>query len=153
MSEGKVLDFVSKRKEVVAKKKRQFERVLFQNFLGAYSEVDNNGSVFGIDIVDISKDGCLFQVPVTRKNETRFSHGREMPLRIYFTKDSYITANVSIRYSKDVTNEMGQHYVQYGCQFDKSTSGFKALESFVDFITAFSEHSSQDQQKKRVYFL
>ena len=68
----KVLDFIEKRKENVEAKRRNFERILFQNVLGAYTELDQDGTVYPVELVDISKDGCLFQIPWNAKKDQRF---------------------------------------------------------------------------------
>lgn len=151
MSDAKILDFVGKRKDKVEKKRRQFERVMFKNFLGSYSVLDDQGSLSSVELVDISHDGCLFQIPQGVKNDRQFSKDSEITLRIYFTPESYIPAIVKIRYGKEHTDAQGLRWIQYGCQFDKNTQSFKALESFVNFIHAFSEHSAVDKGDVRVF--
>ena len=61
---GKVLDFAQKREQNIENKRRQFERVLFQNFLGAYTVIDQGGAIYPVSLVDISHDGlstCAFK--------------------------------------------------------------------------------------------
>ena len=84
----KVLDFVGKRKETVEKKRRSFERLLFQNFLGAYSVIHEADSIYPVTLVDISNDGCLFQVPWDAKRNKKIDIETELTLRMYFTKKS-----------------------------------------------------------------
>lgn len=63
----KVFDFGEKRKQSIEQKRRQFERVVFQEFLGVYSVIDDHGTGRPIKLVDISADGCLLQVPFSLK--------------------------------------------------------------------------------------
>jgi len=82
----KVLNFVEKRKETIEKKRRSFERLMFQNVLGCYSVMDSNGLIQPVTLVDISHTGCLFQVPWNVKNDAKLTAGTELTLRMYFTK-------------------------------------------------------------------
>ena len=50
MSE-KVLDFIGKRNANIEQKRRNFERILFQNFLGAYTVLDDNGTNYKVQLV------------------------------------------------------------------------------------------------------
>ena len=148
-----VLDFTEKRKENIEKKRRQFERVLFNNFLGAYTVVDQGGSIYPVSLVDISRDGCLFQVPWNIEKDTKFEKDHELTMRIYFTKESFIPVVMNIKYSREFVDEDGLVYMQYGSEFDSSMPSFQAIESFIEFMYKFAEHSSQDKGSRKVYFL
>lgn len=149
----KLLDFVGKRQENIEKKRRSFERILFQNFLGAYTVLDKEGTVYPITLVDISKDGCLFQIPWDGKRDEKFPKGTEIPLRMYFTKQSFIPVSVNVVYGKEFIDKDGQTYMHYGCEFDKTTSSFEAMNSFVQFLYHFAEHSTIDKGETKVFFL
>lgn len=149
----KLLDFNKRREDAIEQKRRSFERILFQSFLGAYSVIDQAGSVYPIELVDISKEGCLFQVPWDVKSEAPYKQGHEVNLRIYFTSSSYIPAMVTVKHSSETVNHNGQTYMQYGCVFDKSLPSFEALQSFIEFLYKFAEHSAVDRGDSRVYFL
>ena len=149
----KLLDFVEKRKENIEQKRRTFERVLFKNFLGAYSVLDKEGSVYPIQLVDISRTGCLFEVPWNLKKENPFPKGHELNLRIYFTQESFIPVVVSVAHFKEVISEDGSPMMQYGCAFDKSMPSFEALNCFIEFMHKFAEHSRVDRGDSKVYFL
>lgn len=149
----KLLDFVGKRAESIEKKRRNFERILFQNFLGAYSVLDQQGSVTPVQLVDISHTGCLFQIPWDLKKESTFQETEELNLRIYFTNDSFIPTIVKIKHIQEYIDQDGVTYLQYGCEFDDSMPSFVALKSFINFLYQFAEHSSVDKGDSRVYFL
>ena len=149
----KVLDFGKKREEYIEKKRRSFERILFQNFLGAYSVISNDGSVYPVTLVDISHEGCLFEVPWDPKSDVAYSQGEEVAMRIYFTKGSYIPVTVTVRHSVEAIGTDGQIHMQYGCKFDKSVPSFEVLNNFINFLYSFAEHSTIDKGDQRSFFL
>ncbi len=152
MSESNLIDFAAKRKQNIEQKRRNFERIMFKDFLGCYTIIDNNDTGHPVDIVDISKDGLQFQV--FERDSKRFQEGMEIELRFYFTKQNYIPAVVQIRHSYDFDDSMsGKAHQRFGCTFDKSLPSFKAMESFLRFIYDFAEHSSTDKGDGKVYFL
>ena len=153
MSDAKILDFNKKRQENIEDKKRNLERVMFNDFLGSYSVIDDFGSHYPIKMVNISKTGCMFQVPWNKKNSSQFENGREMTLRIYFTESSYIPAVVTVRHGHEFVDSRGDIYMRYGCEFDTEVPSYKAIESFVGFIYSFAEHSCLDKGDSKVYFL
>lgn len=151
MSDFKVLDFNKKKAETVEQKRRAFNRVVFQNFLGAYSVISDNGAIYPVTMVDIAGDGCAFQVPF-KNGDKKMASGTEVNMRMYFTDSSYIPVIMNIRHGKEVRGTDGLTYMQYGCEFDKSHSSFEAMQSFIDFIYKFAEHSAIDKGDTKVYF-
>ncbi len=149
----KLLDFVGKRKENIEQKRRSFERILFQNFLGAYTVLDNHGTVYPVTLVDISREGCLFQIPIGPKGESPYDKDTELTLRMYFTKQTFIPVVVRIKYGNEVLGTDGHHYMAYGCEFDTSLPSFAALQSFIDFLYSYSEHSAHDRGDARAFFI
>lgn len=153
MSDDKnIIDFSNHRKKNIESKKRAFERVFLGNFLGCYSVIDGKGAIYEVTLVDISEDGCQIQVPYNKNNGKQFKMNSEMTLRLYFTKDSYIPAIVTLKHGTEVT-ENGQTYMRYGCQFDKSVPTFTVLKSFIEFVYKFAEFSHIDKGDAKVYFL
>ena len=149
----KVLDFKKKREENIEKKRRTFERLLFHSTLGAYTVVDQNDAIYPIDLVDISHEGCLFQIPWDMKKDTQISRGHEMTLRMYFTKESYIPVVVNIKYGREHLTQDGRTFMQYGCEFDTSYPAFQALKHFIDFMYKYAEHSTIDHGDNKIFFL
>jgi hypothetical protein len=149
----KVLDFIGKRKENIEVKRRSFERILFQNFLGAYTVIDKEGTVYPVTLVDISQEGCLFQVPWNVKADEKFAEKTEITMRMYFTKQSYIPVIVNVKYGNEFIGKDGQTYMHYGCEFDTSMPSFKAMESFISFMYDFAEHSAFDRNTEKSFFL
>lgn len=151
MSDFKILDFNKKKAETIEQKRRAFNRIVFQNFLGAYSVIDDNGSIYPVTMVDIAGDGCSFQVPWNPKDK-KLAQDFEVSMRMYFTDKSYIPVIMNVRHAKEVVGRDGNTYMQYGCEFDKSVPTFEAMQSFIDFIYKFAEHSAIDKGDTKVYF-
>jgi len=149
----KVIDFQSKRQDSIEKRKRAFERVLFTEFLGSYAEIDENGTKFDVRLVDISHDGCLFQIPFTPNARTHFKDNQEVTIRVYFTSDDFLPVVVNIRHANEYIDEKGDAYVRFGGEFDKSLPSFQAFEPFIQFIYKFAEFSCVDKGESKVYFL
>lgn len=149
----KVLDFNSKRIENIEEKRRNFERVLFQNFLGCYTVIQQEGVIYPVELVDISSDGCLFQVPWDVKSGKKFDPGTEVTLRFYFTNSTYIPVIVESKYGKEYVDNTGETYMRYGCEFDTSYPTFEALKPFIEFMYKFAEHSATDKGDTKIYNL
>ena len=147
----KVLNFTKKRQENIEEKRRNFERVFFQNFLGAYATVEQSGVIKPVDILDISKDGMLFQSQSSARGPGLAVHD-EVTLRLYFTKQSYIPVILKVVRTKNKLIH-GDPYNEYGCTFDKSVPTFQAVSHFIDFVYSFAEHSSMDRGDTKVFFL
>jgi len=149
----KVLDFVKKRKESVEEKRRAFERILFDNLLGVYTVLDNAGSIYPVKLVDISREGCLFQIPWNVRGDQKLKKDTEVSLRIYFTKQSYIPIIVKVKYGKEHLDTNGQMHMQYGASFDKGIKSFVAIQNFIDFLYSFAEYSTFDSGDQKIFFL
>lgn len=154
MSENKkVVDFNQKRKETIEQKRRSFERVVFQEFLGVYTVVDDQGSSYPVKLVDISKDGCQFQLPFSLKAKNQFKSGTEVTLKLFFTKGTYIPAVVTVRHASEYVDQQGDAWLRLGSEFDTSLPSFKALSHFIEFMYHYAEFSCVDKGESKVYFL
>lgn len=151
--EKKVFDFNEKRKKSIEQKRRTFERVVFQEFLGVYSVVDDQGSGFPIKLVDISSEGCQFQLPFSLKAKNQFKAGTEVTLKLYFTKGSYLPAVVTVRHATEYVDKDGDAWLRLGGEFDTAIPSYKALSSFIDFIYQYAEFSCLDKGEAKVFFL
>ncbi len=149
--DSKVLNFNKKRQENIEQKRRNFERIFFQNFLGAYATIEQSGVIKPVDILDISKDGLLFQSPGSSRGPSLAVHD-ELTIRLYFTKQSYIPVILKIVRSKNKSIH-GELYNEYGCTFDKTVPTFQAVSHFIDFVYSFAEHSSIDKGDSKVFFI
>lgn len=153
MSDGKVINFKQKREENIERKRRSFERVMFQNLLGAYTVIDDAQTVYPVNLVDVSHDGCLFQIPWSPSSDKKMKVGSEIKMRMYFTKKSFVPVVLKIRYGNEFQGEDGQTYMHYGCEFDKTLPSFEVMKEFINFMYSFAEHSVVDHGDARSYFL
>jgi hypothetical protein len=149
----KVFDFSEKRKQSIEQKRRTFERVVFQEFLGVYTVIDDQGAGFPIKLLDISGEGCQFQVPFSLKAKNQFKAGTELTLKFFFTKGTYLPAVVTVRHASEYIDKDGDAWLRLGSEFDTSLPSFKALESFISFIYQYAEFSCVDKGESKVFFL
>jgi hypothetical protein len=151
--EKKVFDFAEKRKKTIEQKRRTFERVMFQEFLGVYTVIDDQGAGFPIKVLDISGVGCQFQVPFSNKAKNQFKAGTEVTMKFFFTKGSYIPAIIVVRHVQEYIDQSGDAWLRIGGEFETSLPSFKALSSFIDFIYQYAEYSCVDRGESKVFFL
>ena len=149
----KVVDFEAKRKQAIEQKRRTFERVVFSEFLGVETVVDDQGSGFPIKLIDVSGDGCQLQLPFSLKAKNQFKSGTELTLKLFFTKGSYLPAVVTVRHASEYIDRDGNAWLRLGGEFDTTLPSFKALASFIDFIYQYAEFSCLDKGESKVYFL
>lgn len=149
----KVFDFNERRQKNIEQKRRTFERVVFQEFLGVYSVIDDHGAGYPVKLVDISKEGLQFQVPFSGKAKTQFKTGEELTLKLYFSKGSYLPAVVTIRHASEYIDQQGDAWLRMGCAIDTSIPSYQALSTFIDFIYQYAEFSCIDKGESKVYFL
>ncbi len=150
---SKVIDFQTKRNESIEKRKRNFERVLFSEFLGSYAEIDDNGTKFHVSLVDISREGCLFQIPFSDGSLKHFKQKEVVTLRVYFTKDDFLPLSINVRHMNEYIDQKGNAHLRFGGEFDKTLPSFQAFQPFIEFIYKFAEYSCIDKGESKVYFL
>ncbi|MEE2743733.1 MAG: PilZ domain-containing protein [Bdellovibrionota bacterium] len=146
---SKVINFEEKRSGNIEKKRRKFERIMFKNILGAYAVVNESEDLFQVSLIDISRDGIQLETPIVKGQKGHFEKGEEVNLRIYFTSNSFLPILIEIKYGQERIEE-GRSFMRYGASFDKELSSFKALESFIDFLYKFAEHSLVDEGGHKV---
>ena len=148
--DSQVVDFNQVREQKMEEKRRKAERVFFKNVLGVYS-VMGRDSMVPIEFVDVSEQGCAFQIPFNPARAWPTST-TEVPLRIYFTKDSYLEILVQIQNSRP-TIEDGNRYVRFGCLIDQTTSAYPAYQHFVRFLKSYSEECHKDSGSNTAFYL
>jgi len=154
MSEDKkIVDFNEKRKLTIEQKRRNFERVVFQEFLGVYSVLDEQGTSYPVKLVDISTEGCLFQIPFSPKAKNQYRPEGDMTLKFYFTKGSYLPCVIKIKHVQEYVDTEGDAFLRIGGEFDKTLPSFAALSKFVEFIYQYAEYSCLDKGESKVFFL
>lgn len=150
---GKVIDFVQKRKEIIEERRQGFERLMFKNVLGAYAVLEENGDIFPLHLVDISYNGCGFEIPFSAGGKKKFKKGSVLKMRMYFTKNSFILTIIKVMYATEIIDLDGKKMLRLGCEFDKSISSYSALNSFIDFLYKFARFSSHDDGASKAFFI
>jgi hypothetical protein len=149
-SNVKVVDFNQVRTQKLDEKRRKTERIFFTNLLGVYC-VTGNSSIKQLQLVDVSEDGLSFIVPFDVKNPWP-KETDELPIRLYFTQDTYLPINVKIVNSRP-SIENGARYVRYGCTVDSTLQSYETYLQFVRFLKSFSEQAHKDEGKDTVFYI
>ena len=149
-TDAKVVDFNTMREQKLGEKRRKNERILFRNLLGAYCVIDQD-RLKPVEILDISEDGCAFQVPFDPKTPWPANNG-PVTIRLYFTQDTYLPVQFLIVNSRSLI-EQGAKYQRFGCQADRELSSYPAFRSFVHFLKLYSELSHRDTGSATLFYL
>jgi hypothetical protein len=131
-------------------KRRKAERIFFKHLLSVYC-VTGNDQMKQIEIIEVSEDGCSFQVPYDPRNPWPTT-ATDLPIRLYFSQDTYIPILLNVHNSKPSIDD-GVRYVRFGCSVDKAMSSYPAYEQFVKFLKAYSEHAHKDKGDVSVFYL
>ena len=153
MSDKKVFDFTQRRKLNIEQKKRQFERVMLDEFLGVEAVIDENGTGHPVKLIDISAEGCQFHVPFSQGAQERFKKNSEIALKLYCTKNSYLPVIVKIRHATEAVDSKGHAFLRCGAAFETNLASYSALKAFIEFIGQYAEYSCVDDAAHKVYFL
>ena len=86
--ESRVVDFNEVRAQKLEEKRRKTERIFMNHFLGVYCVTGNN-SMHQIEMVDLSEEGCSFQVPFDG-NKPWPAELQDLPVRLYFSQDTSV---------------------------------------------------------------
>jgi hypothetical protein len=147
----KVVDFSEKRAQKLDEKRRKTERIFFQNMIGVYSVI-NDRTMRPIEILDVSEDGCSFQVPFDAKNPWP-AESVEIPIRMYFSSDTYIPIVLRVQNSTATIGEGGARYVRYGCTVDKTLQTYPVYREFVRFLGLYAEQAHRDNGSASVFYI
>lgn len=145
----RVVDFKQAREQRLQEKRRKAERIFFKHLLGVYTVTGDQ--MRPIELLDISEDGCSFQVPFDPRKPWP-ADTNDIPLRLYFSQDTYLPIVVKVENSNPLIDG-GVRYVRYGCSVDKSTSSFEAFQQFVRFLKLYAEHAHKDAGNATQFYL
>jgi hypothetical protein len=144
-----VVDFNQAREQRLEEKRRNTERIFFRNLIGVYS-VTGHSKMQPIELIDVSEEGCSFQLPCDP--ERNWPTSNELPIRLYFSQDTYLEIIVRIQNSRP-SIENGARFVRYGCMVDKELKSYPAYRAFVTFLKQYSEHAHKDMGDVSVFYL
>ena len=148
-STSQVVDFSEIRARKLDEKRRKTERIFFKNLMGVYT-VSGNANMRPIEMLEVSEEGCSFQVVFDSKNPWP-TKDEPIPLRFYFSNDTYIMMHVQIRNSRPCIDQ-GMRYIRYGCEVDQSFASYEAYLQFVRFMKAYSLHAHRDMGDVSVFY-
>ena len=149
-ADSQVIDFNQARENRLAEKRRANERIFFRNLLSVFSIV-GPGKMTPIDLIEVSEDGCSFQIP--HNPEAIWpNHTNRIPIRLYFSPDTYLEIQVKIQNSKP-SIENQNRYIRFGCSVDQSTQSYPAYQSLVRFLKVYSEQAHKDLGEVSVFYL
>ena len=143
-----IIDFVGKRKELIEKKRRRFERILFQDIFGIETWVatESEDESCPVYLVDVSEGGCLFRIAETAAPDF-IKIGSELKLKIYFTDNNHLPISISIKRTRKCVERDGQPYREYGCKFEnESGKSFQAMKDLISFLQKYAECSTVDYE-------
>lgn len=146
-----VVDFTEVRARKLEEKRRNTERIFFKQILGMYCVVGNKDQLRQIEILDVSEEGCSFQVPFD-PDDPWPSSLKELDVRLYFSQDTYIPIQLTIQNSRPSIDD-GRRYMRFGCSVDQSLSTYKVYCQFVRFLSLYSEHAHRDMGDVTLFYL
>ena len=146
-----IVDFGKARAQKLEEKRRKTERIFFKQILGIYCVTENDKTPKPIENVDMSEDGCSFQVPFD-SNDPWPRDLKDIPIRIYFSQDTYMPLYLQIQNSRSCI-ENSKRYTRYGCRVDKTITSYPAYRQFIQFLKLYSEHAHQDDGKVTLFYI
>jgi hypothetical protein len=149
MDQPQVVDFGEARQQKMDEKRRKAERIFFKNLLSVYC-VTGNSQMRPIELVEVSEEGCSFQVPYD--GERPWPTETDMPIRLYFSQDTYIPVVMKIMNARP-SIDSGAKYMRFGCVIEKNASTYEAYVQFVRFLRLYSEHAHKDKGDVTVFYL
>ena len=149
-TEKQVVDFNEARAQKLEEKRRKTERIFFKNLLSVYT-VMSGSAMCPIEVIDVSEQGCSFQVPFNPDKPWPTSMD-EIPIRLYFSQDTYLEVLTKIENSRPCI-ENGSRYTRYGCSIDQTMTAYPAYQGFVRFLKQYSEHAHKDMGDVTVFYL
>lgn len=145
-----VVDFNGAREKRLSEKRRKTERIFFKQLLEIYS-VAGDSHLRAIEIVDVSEEGMSFQVPF-KEEDPWPKNAEEVPLRVYFSRDTYIPIRVKVQNSRPAIEE-GVRYIRYGCTVDKEMTSYETYLQFVKFLKLYAENAYRDNGGETLFYL
>ena|SRR5579859_1918680 len=147
---SQVIDFAEVRAQKLEEKRRSTERILFKHLLSVYSVV-GDATMCPIELVDVSEEGCSFQIPFNPEKVWP-SDLTEIPLRLYFSQDTFLEVYVQIQNSRP-SIENGVRFTRFGCAIDKTRTSAVAYQQFVRFLKSYAEYAQKDSGGVTVFYL
>ena len=146
---SEVVDFSKIREQKLDEKRRKTERIFFKQILGVYSVSEDH--MRQIELVDVSENGCAFLTPFN-ENDPWPAESTKMPIRIYFSQDTYISIGVEIKNSTPFIED-GIRKVRFGCEIKKDTVSYETYKLFIKFLNSYAKNAHKDNGQVSHYYL
>lgn len=148
-----VVDFNEARAQRLEEKRRTTERIFFKHLMGVYTVISHS-AMSPIELIDLSEEGCSFQIPYEPGHSEPAwpKDTTDLPIRMYFSQDTYLEVRVKIQNSRP-SIENNRRYCRFGCQVDPTTQSYIAYQQFVRFLKAYAEHAHQDRGDVSIFYL
>jgi hypothetical protein len=150
-STKQIVDFNEARAQRMDEKRRKTERIFFKNLLSVYC-VTETAKMRPIEILDVSENGCSFQVPFDGDHPWPTDAERELPIRFYFSQDTYLLVHFKVENARPCISQ-GARYTRFGCSVDTGLSSYLAYQQFVRFLKMYSEHAHKDAGDVSVFYI
>ncbi len=147
---SQIIDISQVRAQKLEEKRKSTERVFFRKLLSVYS-VATTDSMIAIDLIEVSEDGCSFQVPYDA-NRPWPNELTGFPLRLYFSQDSFLEIPVQIQNTRHAI-ENHQRYIRVGCSVDTQASTYPTYLAFVNFLKLYSAQCGEDKGGIQIFYL
>ena len=148
---GQVVDFAQVREQKLEEKRRKYERILFKHLFSVYT-VMGRSKIMPVEMIDVSEAGCAFQIPFDPKTPWPNDADQAVPLRLYFTQDTYLEILVRVQNSRPCITDKGR-FTRYGCTVDASTASYPAYQQFVGFLKMYGEMAHRDMGDVSVFYV
>lgn len=137
--ENNVIQLSKHKKEKQEQMRREYERYVFESFIGCFIIEDNKEIMIYSE--DISKSGLKFRWD--SKNELK--SGDVVTLRMYFTNSLFIDNKVEIvRAIADISQ--GVKRTSYACKFDTFSKSYETIQKLVNLIESFTDNARAVKQ-------
>lgn len=145
-----IVDFAEARAKKLEEKRQNASRIIFKQMLGIYV-VTGDEATRALEIIDVSEEGCSFQVPLNIKDPWP-SDLKEIPIRMYFSQDTYLPLNLKIQNSRPYLEE-GVRYTRVGCVIDNTFSSYEVYKNFVRFLKSYAEQAHKDLGDNTLFYI
>jgi hypothetical protein len=149
-TDKQVIDFNEVRAQKLEEKRRKTERIFYKHLLSVYSVVGNR-TMCPVELIDVSEEGCSFQTPFN-PDKPWPTDSKEIPIRLYFSQDTYLEIFVTIQNSRAAIEENAR-YLRYGCTVDKTSASYTAYQQFVRFLKLYSAQAHKDMGDTTVFYI
>ena len=146
-SSSAVIDLAHFREKKFQERRKNNERILFNNLLSVYL-LTAPTLMRPVRLIEVSTEGCSFEAPPwdPQSGEDASSGAT---LRLYFSPTTYLEITLSIKSSTTVLESRGRAR-RFGCLIDPQQRSYGAYQSFVKFLQAYSSQALSDRGDVRI---